>query len=396
HAEFSHISNKKFVNFSEVRTEIEIETDRLVGTKKSVSSIPINLRIYSPDVLNLTLVDLPGLTKVPVGGQPSDIELQIRQMILSFISNPNCLILAVVPAITDIANSDALKLAYEVDPHKMRTIGVLTKIDMMGEGTDCIEILENRVYPLPRGYIGIVNRSQLDIEWRKDIRSAQTFEMDFFRRHSKYRRIIDRYELENVDLEKKSPGSEILEILSQKFLEEVEKYTPSCDEMKTGIQMAILNTQGIRQSLMSENGPFTSVTKHFIRFLDQPCYKIVDMVSSIMCKMIQEFVDEQFCSYPYLRLEVSRLLLLKVSEFTNSTKEFLKIYLSSQAEHINTNHPDFLATQEYLTFVEYSYHRSKKNKDDQHPIIGMENTIHKQGSLLFAGQGPMKSAKDHF
>lgn len=67
-------------------------------------------------VLNLTLVDLPGITKVPVGDQPTDIEYQIRDMIMQFICKDNCLILAVTPANTDLANSDALKLAKDVDP----------------------------------------------------------------------------------------------------------------------------------------------------------------------------------------------------------------------------------------------------------------------------------------
>lgn len=69
-----------------------------------------------PAVLSLTLIDLPGITKVPVGDQPADIEQQIRDMIMQFISRENCLILAVTPANTDLANSDALKLAKEVDP----------------------------------------------------------------------------------------------------------------------------------------------------------------------------------------------------------------------------------------------------------------------------------------
>lgn len=67
-------------------------------------------------VLSLTLVDLPGMTKVPVGDQPPDIEFQIRAMIFEFITKENCLILAVSPANSDLANSDALKIAKEVDP----------------------------------------------------------------------------------------------------------------------------------------------------------------------------------------------------------------------------------------------------------------------------------------
>ncbi len=71
-------------------------------------------------VLNLTLIDLPGITKVPVGDQPADIEQQIRDMIMQFITRESCLILAVTPANTDLANSDALKLAKDVDPQGKR------------------------------------------------------------------------------------------------------------------------------------------------------------------------------------------------------------------------------------------------------------------------------------
>ena len=136
--------------------------------------------------MNLTLIDLPGMTKVPVGDQPADIEQQIRDMLYQFITKPNCLVLAVTPANTDLANSDALKISREVDAqgnayHKVkivklqfgyrlvgqivfeiltalfiffvgtRTIGVITKLDLMDVGTDARDILENKTFPLRRG-----------------------------------------------------------------------------------------------------------------------------------------------------------------------------------------------------------------------------------------------------
>lgn len=82
-------------------------------------------------MLTLTLVDLPGMTRVPVGDQPRDIERQIREMLLKFITKPHSIILAVTAANQDLANSDGLKLAREVDPEGTRTIGVLTKVDLM-------------------------------------------------------------------------------------------------------------------------------------------------------------------------------------------------------------------------------------------------------------------------
>ena len=89
--------NKRFNDFKEIRKEINVETDREVG-KDGISSTPINLKIYSPDVLDLTLVDLPGMTRMPVGNQPKDIERRVEKMIIEYIENENCLILAVTAA----------------------------------------------------------------------------------------------------------------------------------------------------------------------------------------------------------------------------------------------------------------------------------------------------------
>ncbi|XP_027873434.1 dynamin-2 isoform X2 [Xiphophorus couchianus] len=192
YAEFLHCKGRKFVDFDEVRMEIEAETDRITGSNKGISPVPINLRVYSPNVLNLTLIDLPGMTKVAVGDQPPDIEHQIRDMLLQFIVKESCLILAVTPANTDLANSDALKIAKEVDPQGLRTIGVITKLDLMDEGTDARDILENKLLPLRRGYIGVVNRSQKDIDGKKDIRAALAAERKFFLSHPAYRHIAER------------------------------------------------------------------------------------------------------------------------------------------------------------------------------------------------------------
>lgn len=192
YGEFLHCRGKHFVDFDAIRKEIEDETDRCTGSNKGISPVPINLRIYSPHVLNLTLIDLPGLTRVPVGDQPPDIEHQIREMILTYIRKETCLILAVTAATQDLATSDALKMAKEVDPEGLRTIGVITKLDLMDEGTDARDILENKLLPLRRGYIGVVNRSQKDIEGKKDIRVAVEAERKFFLSHSAYRHMADR------------------------------------------------------------------------------------------------------------------------------------------------------------------------------------------------------------
>lgn len=185
--EFSHHPNKKFRDFEKIRTEIEAETERIVGKKANISNQSIFLRIYSPHVLDVTLVDLPGLTKVPVGDQPADIEAQIRDMIVSFITNPNSIILAISNANQDLANSDSLKLAREIDPTGERTLGVITKIDLMDKGTDAMEMLKGKLYPLKLGYVGVICRSQEDINNHKPIKLHIEDEKKFFASHDKYR-----------------------------------------------------------------------------------------------------------------------------------------------------------------------------------------------------------------
>jgi dynamin 1-like protein len=141
---------------------------------------------------------------VPVGDQPRDIERQIKDMLLKYVSRPNAIILAVTAANVDLANSDGLKIAREVDPEGSflgcdvgttkeifgltyrpligtRTIGVLTKVDLMygtralkvsslqllkywfsrDKGTDVIDILAGRVIPLRLGYVPVVSAAAI-------------------------------------------------------------------------------------------------------------------------------------------------------------------------------------------------------------------------------------------
>ncbi|XP_016090733.1 dynamin-1-like protein [Sinocyclocheilus grahami] len=179
---FLHCKNQIFTDFSEIRKEIEEETDRSTNNK-GISPEPIYLKIYSPNVLSLTLVDLPGITKVPVGDQPEDIETQVQEMILSYISNPNSLILCVSPANSDLATSDALKLAREVDPDGHRTLLVVSKLDLMDAGTDALEVLLGRIIPVRLGIIGVVNRSQHDLNTQKSLDDSCKDEQVFLQRH---------------------------------------------------------------------------------------------------------------------------------------------------------------------------------------------------------------------
>ncbi|KAL8097383.1 dynamin-related protein 3B-like [Apium graveolens] len=192
YGEFLHLPGKRFYNFNDIRREIQAETDREAGGNRGVSDKQIRLKIFSPNVLDITLVDLPGITKVPVGDQPSDIEARIRTMIMSYIKLPSCLILAVTPANSDLANSDALQIAGNADPNGDRTIGVITKLDIMDRGTDARNFLLGKVIPLRLGYVGVVNRSQEDITLNRSIKDALAAEEKFFRSRPVYNELTDR------------------------------------------------------------------------------------------------------------------------------------------------------------------------------------------------------------
>ena len=190
--QFYHLPDKYFVDFDEIRQEIENATQKVAPKEKDISAEPLYLQIFSHEVLDITLVDLPGITKVPVGGQPVDIERIVRDMIVSFISKPNAIILAISAANTDLANSDALKLAREVDPAGERTLGVLTKLDLMDRGTNALDVLTNRIYPLRLGYIGMICRSQQDIQRKVPISAHLQTEREYFSKSDCYASMVDR------------------------------------------------------------------------------------------------------------------------------------------------------------------------------------------------------------
>mmetsp|Transcript_7648 Transcript_7648/g.28161 ORF Transcript_7648/g.28161 Transcript_7648/m.28161 type:complete len:614 (-) Transcript_7648:640-2481(-) len=213
YGEFGHLKGRKLRNFEDVRKEIEAETDRAVGKGRNVSPVPIYLTVYSPDVVNLTLVDLPGLTKVATEGQSESIVHEIEDMVKEYVSKPNCIMLTVSPANADLANSDGLRLAKEVDPTGERTFGVLTKLDLMDEGTDAREILMGDTYKTRFPFVGVVNRSQKDLNGNMDMVTARRKEKEYFETHPQYKDISFRM---GTAFLAKSLGDHLLAVIKEK------------------------------------------------------------------------------------------------------------------------------------------------------------------------------------
>eukprot|EP00921_Rhytidocystis_pertsovi_P003594 GHVQ01006237.1.p1 GENE.GHVQ01006237.1~~GHVQ01006237.1.p1 ORF type:complete len:721 (-),score=100.59 GHVQ01006237.1:199-2361(-) len=187
--EFEGAKDEKVENFAEARKRIERLTDEVAGTNKGIIDEPMVLSVYATQCPDLTLIDLPGITRVPIKGsdQTDDIERLTRDMASRYAEDPRTIILAVLPANADMSTSDALQLARRVDPDGTRTIGVITKLDLMDRGMDATRMLLGEEVPLRLGYTGLINRSQADIREGKSIKQAIEDEKQFFLNHPAYR-----------------------------------------------------------------------------------------------------------------------------------------------------------------------------------------------------------------
>ncbi|KAH9055735.1 dynamin protein dnm1 [Lactarius vividus] len=401
--QFLHL-DKRFVDFAEIRREIEQET------------CPIHLRIHSPNVLDLTLVDLPGLTKIPVGDQPSDIERQIRTLVLEYISKPNCVILAVSSANVDLANSESLKLARSVDPQGRRTVGILTKLDLMDAGTHALDVLTGRVYPLKLGFIGVVNRSQQDINVDKSMTDALESETDFFKSHPQYRniahkngtkflektlnqvlmnhirdklpdmkarlntlmgqaqqelnsfgdeaiygdtnqqgalvlRLMTRFahdfvtsiEGTNVDISTKelSGGARIYYIFNDVFGHALTSIEPTHNLDNQDIRTAIRNSTGPRPSLFVPEVAFDLLVKPQIKLLEAPSLRCVELVYEELVKICHNCTSTELQRFPRLHAQLVETVSELLRERLGPTSAYAQSLIDIQVAYINTNHPSF-------------------------------------------------------
>uniref|UniRef100_A0A674BJF2 Myxovirus (influenza virus) resistance F n=1 Tax=Salmo trutta TaxID=8032 RepID=A0A674BJF2_SALTR len=176
--------------------EIHVRTaqNTLAGDGVGICDDLITLEITSPDVCDLTLIDLPGITRVPVTGQPEDIGDQIRRLILKFIKKQETINLVVVPCNVDIATTEALRMAQSVDPEGARTLAILTKPDLVDKGAepDILKIVNGQVVHLNKGYIIVKCRGQNDINQKISLADATRLEMEFFKNHHHFSPLLEQ------------------------------------------------------------------------------------------------------------------------------------------------------------------------------------------------------------
>uniref|UniRef100_A0A8C9VNL3 Myxovirus (influenza virus) resistance G n=1 Tax=Scleropages formosus TaxID=113540 RepID=A0A8C9VNL3_SCLFO len=182
----------EFFDPMQVEQYVKKAQNELAGEGVGICEELISLEISSPDVCDLSLIDLPGIARVPVRGQPDNIADQIRSLILKVISKGETINLVIVPCNVDIATTEALKMAQEVDPEGKRTLAILTKPDLVDKGTEksVLDIVHNKVIPLSKGYLIVKCRGQQQINDRISLTEASRIERDFFRRHEYFSSLL--------------------------------------------------------------------------------------------------------------------------------------------------------------------------------------------------------------
>uniref|UniRef100_A0A3B1JAI2 Interferon-induced GTP-binding protein Mx1-like n=1 Tax=Astyanax mexicanus TaxID=7994 RepID=A0A3B1JAI2_ASTMX len=178
----------EFDNPALVERYVKEAQNKLAGDGVGICDELITLEIKSPEVCDLTLIDLPGIARVPVKGQPEDIGDQIKNLIHRFIRKVETINLAVVPCNVDIATTEALRMAQEVDPEGKRTLAILTKPDLVDKGTEknVLDVVRNQVISLSKGYIVVKCRGQKQIDEKISLDEATRVERDFFKHHEHF------------------------------------------------------------------------------------------------------------------------------------------------------------------------------------------------------------------
>jgi GTPase SAR1 family protein len=188
---FEKYNKEKITSFESIRNKIIEYTDKDAGTTKNIINDAIVLTIYSKNCPDLSLVDLPGITKIPVkgSGQPENIEEITTELVVSYIKDPRTIILCTVQANIDISTSDAIKIAQRFDKAGERTICALTKVDLSDVGSNIRTILNNEEVVLKYGYVAVKNRSAQDIKDNLSVAKGLVKEEQYFK--EKYPDLLD-------------------------------------------------------------------------------------------------------------------------------------------------------------------------------------------------------------
>uniref|UniRef100_A0A671PH89 Dynamin-1-like protein n=1 Tax=Sinocyclocheilus anshuiensis TaxID=1608454 RepID=A0A671PH89_9TELE len=392
---FLHTKNKVWKAVQQIFRE---RIHSHLHNKHGISDEPIHLKIFSPHVVNLTLVDLPGITKVPVGDQPKDIELQIRELILKYISNPNCIILAVTAANTDMATSEALKVAREVDPDGQHTkvyFGLLVhllfctqclylsvcviQLDINNKKSVADSIRDEHAF-LQKKYPSLANRNGTkylartlnrllmhhirdclpELKTRINVLAAQyqsllsSYGEPVEDMSSTLLQLITKFATEYcntiegtakyIETAELCGGARICYIFHETFGRTLESVDPLGGLTTIDVLTAIRNATGPRPALFVPEVSFELLVKRQVKRLEEPSLRCVELVHEEMQRIIQHcsnYSTQELLRFPKLHdaiVEVVTSLLRKRLPVTN---EMVHNLVAIELAYINTKHPDF-------------------------------------------------------
>ncbi|KAH9760233.1 dynamin-1-like protein [Citrus sinensis] len=378
-AEFRHLPGKRFFDFTKVRQEIMAETNKEAGSNRGVSEKQIGLKISSPNVLNMTLVDLPGITKVPVGDQPTDIEARIRKMIMAYIRQENCIILAVSPANSDLATSDALQMAREADPTGSRTIGVITKLDIMDRGTNACNFLLGKVVPLRLGYVGVVNRSQEVYNGLSDRCGIPQLAKKLNQILEQHIRMVlpglksELHSRLNAVAKELQKYGDVMESKAEKetmLLNILTKYCEAFSAMVDGRSREISTKElsgGARiryifQSIFVKTleVPFEVLVRRQIARLLDPCLQCLRFVYDELIKMSHACAVTELQRFPVLRRHLDDVMGKFIRDSVRPAERMIDSLIEIEMDYINSSHPNFVGGKKA---VEVAMQQLKSSQD---------------------------------
>ncbi|XP_021261601.1 interferon-induced GTP-binding protein Mx-like [Numida meleagris] len=302
-------------NASEVEKAIRKAQDIVAGTSGNISEELISLKIWSPHVPDLTLIDLPGIARVAMGNQPQDIGQQIKILLKKFTGCKETINLVVLPCNVDIATTEVLKMAQEVDPTGERTLGILTKPDLVDKGTEetILKIMRNEVIPLRKGYMIVKCRGQQDIYNELSLASAIQQERQFFEIHKHFSILLDENKATIPHLANKLTNELVGHIIKtlptienqihdalQQSMQELQKYTegtPKTDSEKVIFLAGLIKVfnEDISQTIYGKESLFGNEVRLFTKIRRE--FQIWEAMLLEISAKVQEVIHNRVCKY---------------------------------------------------------------------------------------------------
>uniref|UniRef100_A0A9J7XRX6 Uncharacterized protein n=2 Tax=Cyprinus carpio TaxID=7962 RepID=A0A9J7XRX6_CYPCA len=300
----------------------------LAGKGEGISHDMITLEIQSSDVPDLTLIDLPGIARVATGNQPLDIEEQIKDLIEKFIKRQETISLVVVPANIDIATTEALRMASKVDPTGQRTLGILTKPDLVDKGMEemVVRTVNNQVIQLKKGYMIVKCRGQQDINDKLNLVQALEKEKEFFKGNSHFRALLEDGKA-TIPLLAERLTKELVEHIAktlpqvQKQLEmKLEKTSkdlkmlgdgvPLDENEKTNFLIMEILRDEVQEYVRTRRGKelpgfvsyrtFETIVKKHTEELEEPALKLLKDVKELVHTCVDHIVNSHFSAFSHL------------------------------------------------------------------------------------------------